>query len=290
MPIVFGAIAPHGFEIIPEISEDAGGGIKTREAMQELARRVEAAKPDVIVIATPHGMRAEGHIAVSVAGRAAGEVSEDGKQVELQAPIDLDFARLLADTSEKAGIPTARISAAGNRIAQSTYPIDWGTIVPLYFLGNHRHIPGASSLIGRGLPELSGLPVVVVAPSRDLPREKMVEFGRAVAEAANASDKRVVFVASCDWAHVHDENGPYGYDPIGKEVDDIVVQCVKDGDLLKMNELTHEQTEQAAIDGLWQTLMLGGLLEVTPMDHEFLVYEVPSYFGVIVASYTPKNA
>lgn len=290
MPVVFGAIAPHGFDIIPAISEDAGGGMKTREAMEELGRRCAAANPDVIVVATPHGIRAEGHIAVSVAGRAAGEVRRDGRQVEMNVPIDLDFARLLADTSQEAGIPTVRISAAGNRIDQSTFPIDWGVITPLWFLGNHRHTPGGSSLIGYGVPEPTGIPVVVVAPSRDLPRETMIEFGRAVAEAANATDKRVVFVASCDWAHTHDPNGPYGAHPAAKRVDDFVVQCIKDGDLLRMNELTQQDTEEAAIDGLWQTLMLGGVQQVTPMDHELLSYEVPSYFGMIVASYVPKHA
>jgi aromatic ring-opening dioxygenase LigB subunit len=290
MPIVLGAITPHGFDLIPMISEDAGGAMQTRQALEELGRRATAAQPDVIVIATPHGIRAEGHIAVSVAGRGAGEVRQNGKQVEMNVPIDLEFARQIADRSEQHSIPIARMSAAGNRTSQSAFPLDWGVVVPLWFLGQHRHTPGGSSLIDYGVPTPTGLPVVVAAPSRDLPRDQMVEFGRAVAEAANASDKRVVFVASCDWAHTHDPNGPYGANPAAKRVDNFVVQCIKDGDLLKLNELTQQDTEEAAIDGLWQTLMLAGVQQVTPMDHELLSYEVPSYFGMIVAGFAPTNA
>ena len=43
----------------------------------------------------------------------------------------------------------------------------------------------------------------------------------------------------------------------------------------------------AAIDGLWQTLILAGIQEVTPLDAEFLTYEIGGYFGMIVAAYRP---
>ena len=56
MGIVIGAVAPHGFPIIPELSEDAEGALKTRAAMQELGRRFQEARPDVIFIVGPHGV------------------------------------------------------------------------------------------------------------------------------------------------------------------------------------------------------------------------------------------
>ena len=39
MPLVFAAIAPHGFPLIPDLSDDAGGALATRAAMEELGRR-----------------------------------------------------------------------------------------------------------------------------------------------------------------------------------------------------------------------------------------------------------
>ena len=43
----------------------------------------------------------------------------------------------------------------------------------------------------------------------------------------------------------------------------------------------------AAIDGLWQTLILAGIQEVTPLDVDVLTYEIGGYFGMIVAAYQP---
>jgi aromatic ring-opening dioxygenase LigB subunit len=80
MGIVFGAIAPHGFTIIPEMSEDADGGLKTREAMEELSRRFEAARPEVVVIASPHGFRVDGSVVLANVGRAAGTLRWKGRQ------------------------------------------------------------------------------------------------------------------------------------------------------------------------------------------------------------------
>ena len=39
MPFMFAAIAPHGFPLIPDLSEDADGALATRAAMDELGRR-----------------------------------------------------------------------------------------------------------------------------------------------------------------------------------------------------------------------------------------------------------
>jgi aromatic ring-opening dioxygenase LigB subunit len=61
MPLVFAAIAPHGFPLIPDLSDDADGAIVTRAAMEELGRRA-AAEIESIVIAGPHGVCVDGAI------------------------------------------------------------------------------------------------------------------------------------------------------------------------------------------------------------------------------------
>ena len=71
MPVVFGCIAPHGFPIIPDLSDDAEGALATREAMHELGRRCAAAQPDVLVVAGPHGVRVNGAICLADVARGA---------------------------------------------------------------------------------------------------------------------------------------------------------------------------------------------------------------------------
>ncbi|HEV2529951.1 MAG TPA: aromatic ring-opening dioxygenase subunit LigB [Thermomicrobiales bacterium] len=287
MGIVFGAVAPHGFEIIPRISEDAGGGLKTRAAMEELGRRFDAANVDAIVLAGPHGIRVEGHIAVSVARRAAGQLARNGNSVELNVPIDLDLARAIADQGATDGVPTARVSWGGNRISQAGYPITWDSLTPLWFMGHGRHVEGLGNVLAADPEGAEGPPVVIVAPSRDLSRQDMIQFGRSIADAAEASGKRVAFIASCDWAHTHVESGPYGAHPSAAPVDAKIVASIENDDLKSQLELSEDEVQTAAIDGMWQTLMLAGIRERVTLKPELLCYEVPTYFGMIVAAYSP---
>ena len=115
----------------------------------------------------------------------------------------------------------------------------------------------------------------------------MIQFGRSVADAAEASGKRVAFIASCDWAHTHVESGPYGAHPSAAPVDAKVVASIEHDDLLSQLDLSDEEIQTAAIDGMWQTLMMAGIQERVTLKPELLSYEAPTYFGMIVASYTP---
>ena len=71
MPFVFAAIAPHGFPLIPELSDDADGALATRAAMDELGRRAAAAAGEALIIAGPHGVRVDGAICLADTARAA---------------------------------------------------------------------------------------------------------------------------------------------------------------------------------------------------------------------------
>jgi aromatic ring-opening dioxygenase LigB subunit len=179
------------------------------------------------------------------------------------------------------------VSFAGNRRDQSAVPLDWGTITPLWFLGHGRNMAGHGDVLAPA-PQDEGPPVVIAAPSRLLPRSAMVAFGAAIADAAARDGRRVAFVASCDWAHTHKESGPYGFHPAAAEVDALVVQALRDNDPGRLIDLDEQQVQDAAIDGLWQTLMLAGAMERMPMQGELLCYEAPSYYGMIVAPFTPR--
>ena len=290
MSRVFAAIVPHGFPVIPDVSEDAEGGMATREAMFVFAERLKAAKPDVIVIATPHGMRAEGMISLAAVSRGAGSLIWEGKKFEMNVPVDLAFTDEIADAAKKRDVPTALLGFAGNRRTQAVMPLDWGVIVPAYFSGHTQNVEHTGFIPGDRPSEDIAPPIVIINPARQLPYEAEVEFGRALAEAADASDKRVAFIASCDWGHCHREDGPYGYNAESQRVDDIVVDAIKREDIKSLMSLTEQETTEAAIDGLWQTLILEGFLEGTGSKVDFLMYEHPRYYGMIVATYDLPNA
>lgn len=287
MGIVFGAIAPHGFALIPAVSDDADGGLRTRSAMEELGRRFAAARVDTVVLAGPHGIRVDGAICICQVARAAGALPWQGKTVEMNVPCDLDFATHLGDASRAAGIPVAMAGYAGNRSDQSAVPLDWGAMVPLWFMGHGRNLAGKGNVLADAPEGPEGPPVVLVTPSRSLPRQQMVRFGEVVAREASERGTRVAFIASCDWSHTHTADGPYGAHPAAKAVDARVVEAVSGNDLKSLIDLDDEDIQNAAIDGLWQALMLAGVEQVTPLRSELLSYEAPRYFGMLVAAFEP---
>ncbi|NHM31646.1 extradiol ring-cleavage dioxygenase [Neobacillus terrae] len=262
---VFACIAPHGTEIIPELAgKDPGRMSETRESMFKLGTEMEKAKPDVIVVLTPHGTRINGQFSITDSERMMGTVDEEGIFFEMEKRVDREFARSIAEKAAGKDVPVGTINFGTSAGPISCLPIDWGAMVPLRFM-----------------PEV---PIVVINPSRELSFEKHVEFGQALREAAEASSKRVGLIASCDWAHAHDENGPYGFDPAAKKLDEEVVSFIKQNDLEGMARFDEDFIEAAKPDGIWQTLILAGAIPPGEREIDFLSYEAPTYFGLICAA------
>jgi len=272
---VFACIAPHGGMVVPELAgDDLKKAAKTRAAMMSLGERMANAAPETIVVITPHGVRAAGLICVSVTENVFGELDEDNPKghIELALTVDRDLAREIAKRAGDKAIPVGLIGYGSSSGEASCLPLDWGALIPLWFIG------------GRAQPPPR---VVIVTPSRQLPLEQLLTFGGCIAEAASASGRRVGFIASSDLGHAHQQDGPYGYDPASARFDSLVAEAVSAGDLRRLMGLDPAFVEAAKPDGLWQIVMLQGVLEHTPMRGEMLSYEAPTYFGMLCAAYTP---
>ncbi len=290
MPIVIGAISPHGIRTIPLLSESADGAPNTRQALLELGRRFAAANLDILFISGPHGIRVNNFVSLSDTGRGAGTVYWRDKRVELNVPMDREFAQAVADKAREYDVPVAQVGFGGTNPSQSVLQLDWSAIVPAWFAAYQINMTGLGHPLAdrpADIDSAGGPRLVVANPSRMLPRESNIAFGRAVAEVASASGNRVGFIASCDWSHTHIDSHRFKYHAAAKEVDARVVQAIKDDKIESLIDLDDELASNAAIDGLWQALMLAGVKQVTPMPVDFLSYEVAEYFGMIVATYQP---
>ena len=274
--LVFAAIAPHGTLAVPEAPPAAIPGAEaTQRAMEELARRFEAAEPDATIVLTPHNVHVEGHLAVLLAASLAGSLAEwDAPEVRLTCPADRELAQACVRALREAGLPVVGVGYGANDASAATAPLDWGALIPLWFMG------------GRAEPQV---PAVVVSPARDLPLEAHVRAGRALAGAAAASGKRVALVASADHGHAHDAEGPYGFDPAAAEYDARVVELVRDNRLAQLLELDPSFVDAAKADSWWQMVMLHGALS-DGWDAELLSYEAPTYFGMLCAAFAPAAA
>jgi aromatic ring-opening dioxygenase LigB subunit len=187
--------------------------------------------------------------------------------------VDHEIALSVRDSIRREGIPVAAVSYGANDPASAVFPMDWAVLIPAHFMG------------GRTEPQV---PVVVVAPARDLSDEAHVRAGRAIGRAAAASRKRIALIASCDHGHGHDANGPYGFTPKSKEFDEAVVGMIRNGDGVHFSRLGSAFAREAKADSYWQMLMLEGAIAEDGWKGELLSYEAPTYFGMLCAAYAKR--
>jgi aromatic ring-opening dioxygenase LigB subunit len=127
--------------------------------------------------------------------------------------------------------------------------------------------------------------VVVVTPSREIPLVQNYRFGQVIAQLAEESSRRYVFVASADQAHAHKKSGPYGFSKAASEYDRFVVDAIEGNRIQSVMGLSRECVENAKPDSLWQMAMLAGALSEVKMRAELFSYQVPTYFGMICAGF-----
>lgn len=275
MALVYACIAPHGEPVIAPLAPPSKRDryLQTTRAMQHLAREIRALKPHIIVIATPHNLRLRGHIGVVTAENASGTLPMFGRgpaRLRVRAECDLDFSDALLAEAKRRHLPAIGANYTTARDPMSNMPLDLGTLVPLwFFIKGHRVRPK----------------LVVVTPSREIPLSKNVRFGTLIADVAEKSNKRVVFVASGDHAHAHKKSGPYGFSRAAARYDALMVKAILEDDLGLALELSPKLVQDAKPDSLWQVAMLAGAAERLRLHSELLSYQVPAYYGMICAAF-----
>ncbi len=274
--VVFAGIAPHGAMAIASSGrdEDSAEARATQQALLELSGRVRTSGADSVVLFTPHNVHVEGTFAVIDAERLKGGLGEWGAaEIQLESPVARPLVRRIREDAAAKGIPMLTVSYGANDPAAATHPMDWATLVPLWYLG------------GRGD---ASLPVAVVVPARDRPPAEHVRLGEVIGGAIRASGRRVAVIASCDHGHGHQADGPYGFRPESAVFDDEVQRLLREDRLEKLVELDPELVRAAAADSWWQMLMLRGVLGES-WKPELLSYEHPTYFGMMVAGFSPRT-
>jgi aromatic ring-opening dioxygenase LigB subunit len=163
-------------------------------------------------------------------------------------------------------LPAVGVSYGGNDLREAVMPLDWGALVPLWFVPR--------------------TPVVIVSPARDRSWDDHIRAGASIARATGT--RRIALIASADHGHAHDGEGPYGFDPSAEEYDRRVVELVEQERLAGLLGFEPSLIERAKADSFWQLLVLHGAL-ADGYTGELLSYEAPTYYGMLTAAYAPKR-
>jgi len=274
MTLVYACIAPHGSETIKRITPRRvqHSFRETEQGLRTLARHVIRSRPDTIVIATPHNLRLWKQICIVTSQNSSGKLlGENGRSVSLRVKCDIEFSHKLLMKSFEKGLPVVGANYGSTDGETSDLPMDWGTLVPLWFILNKK----------RQQPRVS-----IVTPSREIPLTENVRFGRTIAEIMEQDrSKKFVFIASADQAHAHRKSGPYGFNRAAAEYDRIVLRAIEENNLDTVLQLKSKFVEDAKPDSLWQLAMLAGIIERVKMKSQLFSYQLPTYFGMICAGY-----
>jgi aromatic ring-opening dioxygenase LigB subunit len=275
MPLEYACIVPHGADIIPQLAvrktEHLFG--KTRESVRKIARDIRDRRPDTIVIASPHNLRLQNKIGIVTSENTTGQLNGPrGRKVSLSLKCDREFAQDLLQESARKNLPVVGANYGTGEGPASDMPMDWGTLVPLWFVSREERVKAKT---------------VIVTPSREIPLKENITFGMTIAEMAEKRKTRIVFIASADQAHAHKKSGPYGYHPSASKYDAFVSQALRKNRIESISRLNKRFIEDAKPDSLWQMAMLAGLTRVVKMRGSLISYEVPTYYGMICASFLP---
>ena len=263
MPLIHASIAPHAGDLIPETVSNPDIVSRTRDAMNTMGEHLQSLNPDIIIIANPHGFRVQNAMSIAIAERATADWYN---KVRLEFEMDPDLANAIAGKAEDMDVPVVRYIYGASGGPDCFIPLDWGAVVPLYFMG-HRFTPR---------PKL-----VHLSPMRLLPLAAHYEFGRAIGRVIKESTRRIAFIASADQGHAHDPNGPYGFDPAAAQYDAWMQEVIHSGNLDALLSADPDLVENGKPDSLWPTLILAGVIKENPMAARLLSYEVNVYFGIL---------
>lgn len=289
MSVLGALIAPHPPLLIPGVGGASLDRVRaTSDALREASRIADRLEPETIVFISPHAPGAGAHFSVNGAPILRGSFAQFGAaQVEFEIDNDIELADAIVDECEAAGVP-ARVGggrpkgcpdALGGDAHGGLSPtdrlsltdtdtdaeLDWGVMVPYYYMGGNR-------------------PIVSISISA-LDYRQHRRLGAAVSAAADALDRRVLFVAGGDLSHRLTADSPYGFSPAGKTFDELVRGFCSRGELDGLADIDSTIVADAAECGLRSFVVLAGVLAGRKYEPRILAYEGPFGVGYLTAAF-----
>lgn len=277
MGIVAAYAVPHPPLIVPTVGRGDERAIQdTVDAYQQVAREIVALDPDLIVVTSPHAPYFRDAFHITTEPELYGDMARFGAlKTRVEATCDVEFAEGLVARLGQAGIPAVDS-------ARYSEPIDHATFVGLYFVLEAFKEASASDEVRKSahVP----CPIERVGLSM-LSFETHRQVGRIIAELADESGKRVVFLASGDLSHKLKEDGPYGFAPEGPVFDAKIGEIFSSGNLEGLFEFDPAFADAAAECGLRSFQIMAGAIEGRGFVSELLSLEGPFGVGYGVAAF-----
>jgi MEMO1 family protein len=258
--ISFACFVPHAPVLIPEVGQKNLDKLSdTIKSYQYLEHEIYAAKPDIILVISPHAEKREGAFTINQQPKLKLDFKDFGDLVtNLEFDNEIGFGYQVKESCEE----YFPIILTANEL------LDYGSGVPLYFLA--RNLPGIK-VINIGFSNLSN--------------EDHIKFGEILKEQINLSGKRVAVVASGDLSHKLHQDSPAGYSARGQEFDQRMMELLRDRKVEEIAKLDKELVKEAGECGYRSLLILLGIMKNINYIPEKLSYQSPFGIGYLVENF-----
>lgn len=257
--IVFAGIVPCSPLLLESVNpEHVSAAAKTRQALQEFAQELFAAKPDTIVLFCDHPNAPKDAFSLNVADPYHASLKEFG-DLGYDKTYQTDF--MLADGMQRdlrhSGQPATLITEK---------ELPFTAVVPLEFL--FEHLPNAH--------------ILPIAPC-DLSPKQHFDFGAALRESLMSSGKRIALIATGDGSHARSESAPGGLHPEGETFDELLATLVTQKNTAGLLQVDPTLLKTAQDASYRQIVMLFGALDAMPAESHILAQEAPFGVGALTA-------
>lgn len=252
--IVFAGLMPHAPVLVPSVAKELHAQVRrTLSALANAARHALAARPDTVLLISPHAPRSPHAFGLWQTPQLRGSFEQFGSDEDhVDLPLDRAFTDRLENEASRRGLPTWRISGKA---------LDHGAAVPLAYL-SAAGWTGPTVVVSLNQPGGGGLE----------------EFGQAIAVTAEALGRRLAVIASGDLSHRLTASAPGGFHADGSRFDHTFIELLQSGtpgELRHLDPVLRDHASEDAVDSTRVALAAAG--NTTP-GRTVLSYEGP--FGV----------
>jgi AmmeMemoRadiSam system protein A len=269
MSIINAVMVPHPPIIIPEVGRGEERKIQaTADAYLAAAKFVADARPETIVVTTPHSVMYADWFHISPGASASGSFAQFGAgSVKISAGYDAELRDEICRLAREAGFPAG---TDGER----DRALDHATMIPLYFL---KKAYGDTPL-----------PPIVRVGLSGLPLEKHYALGMMIRAAAEKLGRRVSVVASGDLSHRLRSDGPYGFNPAGPKYDERIMDVMGRADFGGLFSFGEAFCDEAGECGHRSFTIMAGCFDGAAVKAERLSHEDTFGVGYGVCLFTPE--
>ena len=279
MTIIGAYILPHGSLVLDLDKEGLPQeAIDLHNAMVEMAKEIEDLQPDIIFITTPHSIALTNDFGIYLNKGGSGSAEWMGEYKDFHVNIEFDqeiSQNLLDYLIDK----ETAINGVVTYTASADVPLRWGEVVPLWFLRNLTNKP-KFVLLSQPLRRLED-PEELIPETLTLGNDLRIFFENL--------KKRVLVLISADTGHTHQKEGPYGYHEMAEQFDLLMENWAGKLDRKLLIRKAAPMLPKALCCGYIGFVILQGMLENKDYTPKVITRSAPTYYGMMVASYTRKE-